>query len=47
MFVEEAARLLPLPDNPAPLLERVAVSVGRGAISTAPSTHRARWWTSG
>jgi len=29
VFVEEAQRLLPLPDNPAPLLERVAVSVGK------------------
>src|SRR3984885_6500938 len=29
VFVEEALRLLPLPDNPAPLLERVAVSVGK------------------
>jgi hypothetical protein len=29
VFVEEAPRLLPLPDNPAPLLERVAVSVGK------------------
>jgi hypothetical protein len=26
---EEATRLLPLPDNPAPLLERVAVKVGK------------------
>ena len=29
VFVEEAPHLLPLPDNPAPLLERVAVSVGK------------------
>jgi transposase len=29
VFAEEAARLLALPDNPAPLLERVAVSVGK------------------
>ena len=29
VFAEEAARLLPLPDNPAPLLERVAVTVGK------------------
>jgi transposase len=29
VFAEEAPRLLPLPDNPAPLLERVAVSVGK------------------
>ena len=29
VFAEEAARLLPLPDNPAPLLEHVAVSVGK------------------
>jgi transposase len=28
-FAEEAGRLLPLPDNPAPLLERVEVSVGK------------------
>jgi hypothetical protein len=31
VFTEEAPRLLPLPDNPAPLLERVAVSVGKTA----------------
>jgi transposase len=29
VFAEEAPRLLPLPDNPAPLLERVAVTVGK------------------
>ena len=29
VFTDEAARLLALPDNPAPLLERVAVSVGK------------------
>ena len=29
VFAEETPRLLPLPDNPAPLLERVAVSVGK------------------
>jgi hypothetical protein len=29
VFVDEAPRLLALPDNPAPLLERVAVSVGK------------------
>jgi transposase len=29
VFAEEAPRLLPLPDNPAPLLERVAVKVGK------------------
>src|SRR6478609_425714 len=29
VFAEEAARLLPLPDNPAPLLEHVAVTVGK------------------
>ena len=29
MFAEEAARLLPLPDNPAPLLERATVTVGK------------------
>ena len=29
VFADEAPRLLPLPDNPAPLLERVAVKVGK------------------
>jgi hypothetical protein len=29
MFPDAAARLLPLPDNPAPLLERAAVKVGK------------------
>ena len=29
VFAEESARLLALPDNPAPLLEQVAVSVGK------------------
>lgn len=29
VFTEEAARLLKLPDNPAPLLERVEVKVGK------------------
>ena len=29
VFAEEAPRLLPLPDNPAPLLERAAVTVGK------------------
>src|SRR5271157_1677637 len=29
VFAEESSRLLALPDNPAPLLERVAVSVGK------------------
>jgi hypothetical protein len=29
VFAEEATRLLKLPDNPAPLLERVAVKVGK------------------
>jgi transposase len=29
VFAEEAPRLLPLPDNPVPLLERVAVTVGK------------------
>jgi transposase len=28
-FAEEASRLLPLPDNPYPLIERVAVKVGK------------------
>src|SRR6516162_4010938 len=28
-FADEAARLLPLPDNPFPLIERVAVKVGK------------------
>jgi hypothetical protein len=31
VFPDEAPRLLPLPDNPAPLLEHVAVSVGKTA----------------
>jgi hypothetical protein len=29
VFAEEAPRLLPLPDNPAPLLERVTVKIGK------------------
>jgi hypothetical protein len=29
VFAEEAPRLMPLPDNPTPLLEQVAVSVGK------------------
>ena len=29
VFAEEAPRLLTLPDNPAPLLEQLAVSVGK------------------
>ena len=29
VFLDEAARLLPLPDNPVPLLERVEVRVGK------------------
>jgi len=29
VFAEEVSRLLPLPDNPVPLLERVEVSVGK------------------
>ncbi len=29
VFLDETARLLPLPDNPAPLLERVEVKVGK------------------
>jgi transposase len=29
VFIDEVARLLPLPDNPAPLLERVEVKVGK------------------
>jgi hypothetical protein len=29
VFAEERSRLLALPDNPAPLLEQVAVSVGK------------------
>ncbi len=29
VFAEEAARLLKLPDNPAPLLERIEVKVGK------------------
>ncbi len=31
VFADEAPRLLPLPDNPAPQLEHVAVSVGKTA----------------
>jgi transposase len=45
-FAEEAPRLLPLPDNPAPLLEHVAVSVGKTPYVrfdlndyTVPHTH--------
>jgi hypothetical protein len=29
VFAEEVLRLLPLPDNPAPLLERMAVKIGK------------------
>jgi transposase len=29
VFIDEAVRLLPLPDNPAPLLERIEVKVGK------------------
>ena len=29
VFIDEAGRLLPMPDNPAPLLERVEVKVGK------------------
>jgi len=46
VFAEEAPRLLPLPDNPAPLLERVEVSVGKNPYVrfdlndyTVPHTH--------
>jgi len=46
VFVEEAPRLLPLPDNPAPLLESVAVTVGKTPYVrfdlndyTVPHTH--------
>ena len=46
VFAEEAPRLLPLPDNPAPLLERVAVTVGKTPYVrfdlndyTVPHTH--------
>jgi hypothetical protein len=31
VFADERSRLLALPDNPAPLLEQVAVSVGKTA----------------
>jgi transposase len=46
VFAEEAPRLLPLPDNPAPLLESVAVTVGKTPYVrfdlndyTVPHTH--------
>ncbi|HEV2279640.1 MAG TPA: IS21 family transposase [Acidobacteriaceae bacterium] len=46
VFAEEAPRLLPLPDNPAPLLERVAVKLGKQPYVrfdlndyTVPHTH--------
>ncbi len=46
VFADEAPRLLPLPDNPAPLLERVAVKVGKQPYVrfdlndyTVPHTH--------
>lgn len=46
VFAEEAPRLLPLPDNPAPLLENVAVTVGKTPYVrfdlndyTVPHTH--------
>lgn len=46
VFIDEAARLLPLPDNPAPLLERVEVKVGKTPYVrfdlndyTVPHTH--------
>src|SRR3954471_910420 len=46
VFADEAPRLLALPDNPAPLLERVAVSVGKTPYVrfdlndyTVPHTH--------
>ena len=49
VFAEEAPRLLPLPDNPAPLLERVAVTVGKTPYVrfdlndyTVPHTHGRR-----
>jgi hypothetical protein len=32
VFTEEVPRLLALPDNPAPLLEQVAVSVGKSLM---------------
>ena len=39
VFAEELARLLPLPDNPAPLLEHAAVTVGK-----TPYTRSFRPW---
>jgi transposase len=52
VFIDEAARLLPLPDNPAPLLERVAVKVGKTPYVrfdlndyTVPHTHVQRTLT--
>ena len=46
VFADEAPRLLALPDNPAPLLERVSVSVGKTPYVrfdlndyTVPHTH--------
>ncbi|HUN43280.1 MAG TPA: IS21 family transposase [Acetobacteraceae bacterium] len=46
VFADEAPRLLPLPDNPAPLLERVVVKVGKQPYVrfdlndyTVPHTH--------
>ena len=42
VFAEEAPRLLPLPDNPAPLLERVEVSVGKNPYVRRRSSVRDR-----
>ncbi len=52
VFAEEAPRLLALPDNPAPLLERVAVKVGKTPYArfdlndySVPHTHVRRTLT--
>jgi transposase len=52
VFIDETARLLPLPDNPAPLLERVEVKVGKTPYVrfdlndyTVPHTHVRRTLT--
>jgi len=51
-FAEEAPRLLPLPDNPYPLLEQVAVKAGKTPYIrfdlndySIPHTHVRRWLT--
>lgn len=52
VFAEEAPRLLPLPDNPAPLLERVTVKIGKTPYArfdlndySVPHTHVHRMLT--